>query len=201
MNIPTSPLGAEAAANPELFKSVWRQFHNMAENAGATNITWVWCPNVKYPGSTPLKSLYPGNAYVDWTCMDGYNHGTKTPEWAPWTSFYDLFSGTYQELVSSEFEGHEKPIMIGETASTEVGGSKPEWISEALGSVLPTSFPRIEAMLWFNWNITENGTLWDWPIESSADSTAAFANAISSSFYAPGSFGSLAALTRIQPLP
>jgi hypothetical protein len=56
-------------------------------------------------------------------------------------------------------------------------------------------------MLWFNWNITENGTPWDWPIESSSESTAAFANAISSSFYAPGSFGSLPPLTRIQPLP
>ncbi|MCW2987367.1 MAG: hypothetical protein JWM24_305 [Solirubrobacterales bacterium] len=204
MNIPSSQLGSEAAANPELFKSVWRQFHNVAEGAGATNITWVWCPNVKFggsPPSTPIKSLYPGNAYVDWTCMDGYNHGTKTPSWSPWTSFYDLFSSTYQELVSSEFEGHEKPIMIGETASTEAGGSKPEWIAEALGSVLPISFPRIEAMLWFNWNITENGTTWDWPIESSSESTAAFANAISSSYYAPGSFGGLAPLTRIQPLP
>ena len=27
-------------------------------------------PNNKY---TPYDQLYPGNAYVDWTCLDGYN--------------------------------------------------------------------------------------------------------------------------------
>src|SRR4029077_15004341 len=114
MNLTTSPLGAEAKANPELFKSVWRRFHTIAVNAGATNIPWVWCANVSFPGSTPLKSLYPGTAYVDWTCMDGYNHGRKTPDWDVWTSFASVFSGTYGELTNSTFEGREKPIMIGE---------------------------------------------------------------------------------------
>jgi hypothetical protein len=201
MNLKSTQLGKEAGESPESYIAVWQRFHNIAESVGATNITWVWCPNVIFPESTSLKSLYPGNSYVDWTCMDGYNHGTKTAESGGWKRFDIVFSETYSALTSSEFIGHEKPIMIGETASTEAGGSKPEWIAEALGTYLPTNFPSIKAVLWFNWNITEKGTEWDWPIESSAASTASFANAISSPYYAENTFGSLTPLTPIQPLP
>jgi hypothetical protein len=202
MNLPTSPLGSEAKANPELFKSVWRRFHNIAVKAGATNITWVWCPNVSFPGSTPLTSLYPGNAYVDWTCMDGYNHGKKTPDWDVWTSFAGVFSGTYGQLTSSSFEGREKPIMIGETGSTEVGGSKANWVADALGTTLPRAFPKIRAVVWFNWNIVDrDGVRWDWPIESSIGATRSFANAIYSSYYGLAPPETLVPLKPIQPLP
>jgi hypothetical protein len=202
MNLSTSQLGAEAKASPELFKSVWRRFHDIAANAGATNITWVWCPNVSFPGSTPLRSLYPGNAYVDWTCMDGYNHGTKTPNWNAWTSFASVFTGTYAELTSSTFEGRDKPIMIGETGSTEAGGSKASWVANALGTTLPRAFPKIRAVLWFNWNIVDrDGVEWDWPIESSTAVTRSFANAISSSYYGLAPAETLVPSKSIQPLP
>lgn len=210
MNLPSSThllWVNEAHANPAAFVRAWRNFHRIADREGASNITWVWCPNVSFLGSTPLKSLYPGNAYVDWTCMDGYNFGTR-PDGSGWISFKNVFASTYAELTSSEFEGREKPIMIGETASTEQGGSKPEWIAEALGTSLPGSFPKIKALVWFNWNITENGFEHDWPIESPvttpagpSPSTAAFANAISSPYYAGNTFGSLKPLARIQALP
>lgn len=201
MNLLSTQLGSEANKNPKEYVEVWQRFHNIADSVGATNVTWVWCPNVIFSGSTPLKSLYPGNKYVDWTCMDGYNHGTKTSESGGWKSFNNVFSETYSALTSKEFEGNSKPIMIGETASTESGGSKPEWIAEGLGNYLPNNFPGIKAVLWFNWNITEEGTEWDWPIESSAASTASFANAISSPYYAENTFKELEPLTRIQPLP
>ena len=202
MNLPTGQLGSEAKANPELFKAVWRRFHNIAVNAGATNITWVWCPNVSFPGSTPLRSLYPGNAYVDWTCMDGYNHGTKTADWDVWTPFLHLFSGTYAELTSPTFEGRDKPIMIGETGSTETGGNKAAWVADALGTTLSRAFPKIRAVVWFNWNIVDpDGVEWDWPIESSAATTRAFANAIYSSYYGLAPPETLVPLKPIQPLP
>ncbi|HET7455519.1 MAG TPA: glycosyl hydrolase [Solirubrobacterales bacterium] len=210
MNLPssTSLLWVnEAHSNPAAFVRAWRNFHRIAEREGASNITWVWCPNVSFLGSTSLKSLYPGNSYVDWTCMDGYNFGTM-PGGSGWKSFSNVFSSTYAELTSSDFDGRAKPIMVGETASTEQGGSKPDWIAQALGTSMPDSFPKIKALVWFNWNITENGFEHDWPIESPvttpsgpSPSAAAFANAISSPYYAGNTFGSLAPLTRIQPLP
>ncbi len=71
-----------------------------------------------------------------------------------------------------------KPIMIGEVASAEEGGSKAAWITDALGTELPQNFPQVKALLWFNWNVLEKGTRWPWEIESSTASQQAFATGI-----------------------
>lgn len=200
MNGSWSQWGEEAKENPELFVKAWHRLYDIAQNAGATNITWVWCPNTSFEGSTSLKALYPGDTYVDWLCMDGYNRGTNPIHSEEWTTFHERFSQTYQELLSL---APWKPIMIGETASTESGGSKAEWISQALETEIPNNFPNVRALVWFNWYIEDEEAKkrWDWPIESSTSAKAAFASAIASSYYASDSFGSLAELERIQPLP
>jgi hypothetical protein len=182
--------GREAAENSTQFVLAWRRFHDIAEEAGATNITWVWCPNVSYPGSTPLSSLYPGDAYVDWTCIDGYNEGEGA-----WRSFGEVFNTTYSEILKL---APTKPIMIGETASDESAvNSKAGWITNALTSELPERFPEVRSFNWFNWNRDGH----KWVIESSPAAQSAFATSISSPYYASGEFGSLPLLTPVEPLP
>ena len=39
-------------------------------------------------------------------------------------------------------------MMIGETASTEDGGSKARWVT-AMGHALSAQFPRVRALIWF----------------------------------------------------
>ncbi len=190
--------GAEAAADPALFKSAWRHFHDVVEAQGATNVTWVWCPNVKFTESTPLTYLYPGDGYVDWTCADGYNRGTNPINPSGWTKFYTLFSPTYNTLQNL---APEKPVMIAETASTEMGGSKAQWIADAYSSQLPVKFPNVRAISWFNWNIVDGEGRWDWPIESSESAQAAFSNVISSPYFARNIFATPSSLTKVQPLP
>lgn len=156
---------AEQANNnrPGDYIKMWRHVHNIFVEEGATNVTWVWCPNVIGYGTTPLAQVYPGDSYVDWVGMDGYNWGT------PWRSFSEVFSDTYnalQELAPT------KPILIGETASTEQNGSKAAWITDALGTQLPLYFPNVKALAWFNWN--DDDLQKTWPIESSPASVAAF---------------------------
>jgi chitodextrinase len=175
--------GAQAKSDPSIFVAVWRRFHDIAEQAGARNIAWVWCPVAEFTGSTPLEQLYPGDAYVDWTCMDGYNFGTNPLKAGGWTTFEQRFRQTYDHLLRL---APTKPIMIGETASTEYGGAKDGWIRDAL-STMPQAFPKIRAFSWFNWNIYDNGGRWDWPIESSAAAQRAFAEGIASSYYIPAS--------------
>jgi beta-mannanase len=199
------PYGEEAATSPELYVKVWQHIHDIAEEQGATNITWVWCPNVSFEGSTSLSALYPGNAYVDWTCMDGYNRGNNPINPEGWKSFSTIFSTTYSELLST---APSKPIMIGEVASTEnhnfPSELKPEWIARGFGNTLAGQFPKIRALVWFNWNIEDpegSGNRWDWPIESSPASQASFSNVISSPYFTSNTFGSLPPLTKIQPLP
>jgi len=175
---------------PATYVAAWRHMHDLFVQAGATNVTWVWCPNTVFSGSTPLTSLYPGDSYVDWTCFDAYNKGGTS-----WISFSDLVTPTYTQLLQV---APTKPIMIGEMSSSELGGSKASWITSALGS-LPSSFPKIRALVWFNWAITENGTTWTWPIESSSSAQSAFANGVASSYFkAGGGLGSLPLLAPIK---
>jgi hypothetical protein len=202
MNLPPTaalPWTGQAYEKPSDFVHAWQRFHDITEQKGATNITWVWCPNVKFAGTTPLVSLWPGPSYVDWNCMDGYNHGTNPLQPSSWVSFYNLFAPTYTELTSGPTA--ETPVMIGETASTEVGGSKADWITDALTAQLPQNFPKVKALVWFNWNIEDKPSRWDWPIESSGASEVSFASAVSAPYYAAGTFGSLPPLTKIKPLP
>jgi hypothetical protein len=189
--------GAEAAADPSLYVAAWRHFHDIATAQGATNLTWVWCPNTSFKGSTPLGELYPGDAYVDWTCVDGYNSGTDTGS-DDWRSFHQVFGDTYAELLGL---APQKPIMVGETGSSEGGGSKAEWIRDALSVQVPEEFPEIKALVWFNWNIVEASGSHSWQIESSPAATEAFAAAISSPQYAANEFANLPPLRPVEPLP
>jgi Big-like domain-containing protein/glycosyl hydrolase family 26 len=173
------------------FISAWRHIHDLAVNAGATNITWVWCPNVD-PGHiyTPYSQLYPGDAYVDWTGFNGFNRDGKS-------SFSWLFGSSYNTLLQI---APTKPILISETSSEELLGAKASWITDAFSTQVPTNFPRIKAVVWFNWRLYQNSRWWPWEIESSSTAQAAFKSAIGSSYYlAGGGLGGLPLGTKISP--
>jgi len=157
---------------PGQYVAAWRHVHDIFTAVGATNATWVWCPYVD-PGATlqPLSQLYPGNAYVDWTCLDGYNWGPDAKRAEPWRSFATLFRSSYRQIT--ETIAPTKPMLIAETASSEKGGSKAAWI-EAMFAALPVQFPRVRGLIWFE-NVSEG---MDWPIETSAASREAFAAGI-----------------------
>ena len=133
------------------YARMWRHVKAIFDAEGATNVTWVWAPNVVFAAAIPLASLYPGDAAVDWTGVSGYNWGSNPAQpGAVWQSFAQVHRATYDALRAL---APSKPIMIAETASTEIGGSKAAWITDALKAQLPTSFPQIRAVLWFNWNV------------------------------------------------
>ena len=190
MNGSWFPWGASSNGNSAAdYVAAWRHVHDIFTSVGATNATWVWCPNVDPSNSlTPLASLYPGDAYVDWTCLDGYNGDD------PWASFSDLFGSTYAEITGAI--APSKPMIVGETSSTEAGGSKAQWISTML-SELPSEFPKIRGLLWFDKLESGPGGHTDWPIESSSDSVAAFAAGVNSSLFTTNSFSAL----KTSPIP
>ena len=171
--------------HPGDFTRMWRHVHNIFTSVGATNATWVWCPNLG--SGSPMARLYPGNAYVDWTCLDGYNWGQ------PWSSFDQLYRSTYQAVVAV---APTKPMMVGETASVEHGGSKAAWITDLLTVQLTHRYPKIKAFVWFE--KYESGQ--PWPIESSLGSRRAFAHGIASPGYATNRFSNLSGRS-IKALP
>jgi hypothetical protein len=170
--------------HPGQFVQAWRHVHDIFSKVGATNVTWVWCPNVENAQTTPLEELYPGDAYVDWLGIDGYNY-SKDLDNGSWASFAQVFQPTYRHLVGMTTSS--KPIMIGETGAVEHGGSKPTWITDALVVQLPTNFPRVQAVIWFDSTI---GSI-DVSIASSPQSLAAFRSAVASNTYKANVYGAL----------
>jgi hypothetical protein len=166
------------------FVRAWRHVHRIFQEVGATNVTWVWSPVVMVDGRYALDGYYPGNAYVDWVAMDGYNWGVGSAKPYRWQSFEAVFAPTYRRLVRV---APTKPIMIAEVATTEHGGDKAAWIRNGLAR-LPTAFPRVRALVWHNKR--DEGL--DWPIESSTRARRAFARAIAAHRFAADEFGELA---------
>jgi hypothetical protein len=173
------PWGWGANGNaPGEFILAWRHVHQIFTSVGATNANWVWCPNVDPSGVFgPLQALYPGNAYVNWTCVDLYNRD------APWTGFDGLFRSTYSAITEL---APAKPMLIAEIGSGERGGSKATWITDALTN-LSRRYPLVRGLAWFE----KSSAGFDWTIESSKAATRAFVRAISSPVYAGSRFAAL----------
>jgi len=177
------------------FVAAWRHVHDVFVAAGATNATWVWCPyadTAKRLKKNPLKPLYPGDSYVDWTCLDAYNWGRNAVNSRPWRSFSELLDPAYKELVKKV--APRKPMMLGEFATSPYGGHKALWIKKMFEQ-LPSKYPRIRALIYFD--TVDRGV--DWPLETSPPAAQTFAKGIRKGIYANNRFGEIAT-SPIQPL-
>jgi Glycosyl hydrolase family 26 len=126
------------------FIRAWRRVHRIFVNAGARNITWVWCPNAGHIADRIAQLFYPGARYVDWICADGYNWAPRKPG-APWKTFADIFSSFYRWGIRTG-----KPLMIGEFGVLERRrGEKGAWMRQT-DRELRTMFPAIRAVIYFN---------------------------------------------------
>jgi len=165
---------------PGEYMQAWKHVHDIFTKNDVTNATWVWSPNISYPGSSSIPPLYPGDDYLDWIGIDGYNWGVVQDH--TWQSFTEIFKQTYDEITALS----QKPVMIAEIASTEEGGNKADWIADAFNTKLLLNFPRIQAVIWFNENKET-----DWRITSSNAARQTFIRTIASSIYLSNQFATL----------
>jgi mannan endo-1,4-beta-mannosidase len=177
------PWGEDANGNQRgQYVQAWRHVHDLFTAAGAANVTWVWCMNEGWAGAPrpSYASLYPGDNYVDWSCLDGYNWGTR---YGAWRSFDTIFRWSYDTLVQV---APTKPMMLGEWASVGTGGSLGAWITDAFTVQIPTNYPQIRAEVWYNFL-----TSFDWRVESWPGAPESLRAALSSSKYRGAEFGGL----------
>lgn len=135
------PWGAGRGDTPAFYVRAWRHVVGIFRALGATNVSWVWSPYVSNHGRMPFERFYPGDRWVDWVGLDGYNWGSG----GTWQSFGQIFGSSYRTLSRMT----DRPMMIPETGSTEEGGDKASWILNALDQALPR-FPGIRALVWFS---------------------------------------------------
>ncbi|MFD2340905.1 endoglucanase [Clavibacter tessellarius] len=151
---------------PGSYVQAWKHVHDLVVAQGATNVKWVWSPNVPYPGSTDLASLYPGSDQVDVVALDGYNWGSAPGQ--RWTDPAALFGPGIDRLRAV---APGKPLVIGEVASSEVGGSKAAWNRDLVAYL--QAQPDVLGFVWFDFKKEE-----DWRIDSSAASATALRDAL-----------------------
>lgn len=179
------------------FVAAWRHFHDLVEEEGAKNVTWIWITNaIWWDSESDPAPYYPGDEYVNWVGMDSYNWGLNPLQPDRWFTPEHAYDPTLERLKEI---APGKPVCICETSSTEYGGNKADWIREVLTNYLP-QHPEIKAYLWFNWNMAWDAGRRDWPIETSAPAQAAFRDGIQSSYYR-ASAPALPKLTTVPPPP
>jgi len=112
------------------FIPAWRHFHDLVVGQGATNVTWTWVVNsIWYDPASDPTPYYPGDAYVDWTGLDSYNWGLNPAQPDKWINPEQTVTPTLKLIRAV---APSKPLAIVETAASEHGGNKTEWIREML---------------------------------------------------------------------
>jgi hypothetical protein len=143
----------------------YRRIVDIFRQEGATNVKFVWTPNVQTNCSN-YAALYPGDSYVDWVGLDGYNWGSSQ-SWSTWQSPTQLYKASYDELMSV---APNKPAMIAEYGCAEQGGSKAAWVRNLYLDAVPQSMPSIKLIMVYH-------EVWsgvDWRVNSSSTSLAAY---------------------------
>ena len=140
MNITDSPWGAgRYGSTPGDYVAMWRRVHDIFAAVGVPNVEWVWSPNyASHPVETwnTLHAYYPGDEYVDWIGLSGYNWY----QWGgrPWESFTNLYDAVLKDLTCR----YAKPQILAELGSVDGGTpetSKATWVSDAYKQILDLS--------------------------------------------------------------
>jgi mannan endo-1,4-beta-mannosidase len=146
---PWSPgAGGENHTTPADYIEMWRHIHEHVERAGVTpdHLQWVWCVNHVDVGAR-AEECYPGDAYVDWVGVDGFNWGASR-DWSAWQSPRETFSDMLDRLERLT----HNPLCVPEVASSSetAAGHDPEkkaaWIREAFAYL----DERVKLWCWFN---------------------------------------------------
>lgn len=143
------------------FIVAWKHTKDIFYRVEAQNVKFGLAYNhVSIPDQkgNDLADYYPGDEYVDYVGVDGFNFGD------PWQNFDEIFAQALKEV-----KAHGKPIYIFSTASA-AGSKKADWVRDAF-----IQMPKygIEGWIWFNVHKEQ-----DWRIDSDKESLEAFKNAL-----------------------
>lgn len=158
---------------PATYVEAWQHVVSLVRSI-APNVQFVWCISSQLTEAE--GSLFPGDTYVDWVSMDGYNRDNA----GQWRSFATIFDAGYHVITQLS----SKPVLIAETASVEDPvnpNHKAGWIHNTFGNLIPNRYPKIQAACYFDAHGTENlNYAWD----SSPAALSAIQAVFTSSLYA-----------------
>jgi len=193
MDGPWYPWGYNAEGqgntNPADFVTAWKHIVDIFRKEGATNVQFVWCWATTILTSSQinqsaniLKGLYPGDDYVDWIALDGYSNLADKGR-----TYQDIVQPSYQFLKTFT----HRPIILYEIGALENPNdpmAKANWITTTFLTTIPTVFPDIKVVNWFNgpsdYNPTKpNRPTVSWAVDSSQNSLNAWKQVVASPLY------------------
>lgn len=173
----------KASGGPQQVVAVWKYVVDRFKAKGAVNAKWLWVPHGPSIDLSPetwnhVSNYWPGDSYVDWIGLDGYNFYPVDP-WGGERPFRD-FDNCFRKLYDDCARLGEQPMMIAEfgTGEFQYGAiQKADWISDAFTKI-KTDYPRIKIFTWFNINKEL-----DWRVNSSPEALEAFKEALKDPYY------------------
>lgn len=169
--------GTTNGNSPAAFVAAWRRIHDIFKREGATNVTWVWSVNALSVPTTRANryaAFYPGDAYVDWTAISGFN-GAASANGPGWQTYDSVYAAPVAYLTSLK-----KPICVAEIGTLGSGPDRAAWIADAYARIEST--PRVKAVVYFDSRETGPHPQ-DWRAEAFPDSLAAFRTAVASPYW------------------
>jgi len=165
------------SGNPTAYISAWQRFYNLAVKWGIdkSHMQWVWCANANDVGGIKAEQYYPGDQYVDWVSIDGYNDA-KSQSWSSWVTPDQVFGDMLNRF---EALAPSKPIGIPETGCSTSGytaADKGQWITQAVQYALSKN---IKFFMWFN---IEDGYT-DFAIFGSRNGTSTYKSPVNQQSY------------------
>jgi endoglucanase len=166
---------------PQKYAAAWRHIVDLVRAQGASNVRWVFNPNVGNPLTNAATgashwnwyaNYYPGDAYVDFVGAHGFN---APRVWGgAWKEFDDMVDGAAADHMLSDLASRYpgKPVIIGEFATDEGSGdAKARWIRAAFQHM--RSHPAVVGAVWFHMDKEA-----DWRVNSSAAALQAYRDAL-----------------------
>jgi endoglucanase len=170
-----------AKGGPAKYAAAFRRMVDIFRREGASNVKWVFSPNVGNAftlASTGAShwnwyaNYYPGDRYVDYLGPHGYNGSSL---WGgAYQNFDAMFNGNGSDQLLTDMEKRYpgKPIIIGEYATEELRGQdKGQWIARAYETM--RRHPNVVGAIWFNMKKET-----DWRINSSGSALQAYRTAM-----------------------
>ncbi len=144
------PLGRQGQGRNPAVVQAWRALPHSADAAGATNVTWVWCPNVPTsPAPSPSSSpLLPGR------CLRGLDRASTSTTRARLRSrphIDTIYAASSNSSCQADHGRGGRPRPTAEAGRRRSG-------SQTRLPSFPVDIPRDQAWCWFNWRILEYGS-------------------------------------------
>lgn len=162
-------IGDSKVNTNETVKAAFQRVVDIFRSNGARNVKFVYnVSNENVGAGASFMGAYPGDAYVDFNSIDGYNFGASQ-SWSKWKTFRQIFDTSYREITAKS----AKPVLISETASSEKGGNKAVWIRDMKAQIAAGAYPLLKGLVWFD---EKKET--DWRINSSDAAMEAYKDGI-----------------------